>query len=300
MRREKPQPSPIWDGIEPRRVESWDGFQAIPDSGYYFRGHASPDFRLESSIERFFKKWGVRKPDRRKAEMYLIRDFRRGLHRYVRDTPAESDDLEWLAAMQHYGTPTRLLDFTYSKYVAAFFAARDALKQPGADGDCEMWGIRITWALGSARRRLNAWKGGIGTRLTATFNVQADGPTYREVLFKRRPPPMVLPATSFRTNERLSIQLGVFLCPLDVSKSFEENLSEMPEWDHHLNIVRYRISRDIVRELIRRLHTMNISDATLFPGLDGYARTLSLYQWHVDRLVQGKYVPKIRKGQVPW
>jgi hypothetical protein len=30
------------------------------------------------------------------------------------DTPDQDDWLEWIALMQHYGAPTRFLDWTYS------------------------------------------------------------------------------------------------------------------------------------------------------------------------------------------
>jgi hypothetical protein len=37
-----------------------------------------------------------------------------------------TDEITWLAQMQHYAIPTRLLDFTYSPFVALYFAMRNS------------------------------------------------------------------------------------------------------------------------------------------------------------------------------
>lgn len=300
MPKKRSQENPIWDGVRAQPIDTWAGFLDLPDRRYYFRGHSSTTYTLKSSLERFFEQWGLLGDSRRKAELFLIRDFRRRLHHYVSDLPGPSDDLEWLAAMQHYGTPTRLLDFTYSKYVAAFFAVRDALDKPGADSDCEVWGIKIKWLINTAERTLNSWRKGLGTRLAGTFNVQADGPEYRRLFVHRSPPAMILPCTSFRLNERLAIQKGAFLCPLEVRRTFDQNLAKMRGWDRDENIVRYRFPGAVVREFIQKLHHMNVTDATLFPGLDGFARSLALYQSHVARLKDGEFLSKFRRGVPPW
>lgn len=44
--------------------------------------------------------------------------------------PQNNEYLEWLSIMQHYGAPTRLLDFSYSMYVALFMAM-DISRQQG-------------------------------------------------------------------------------------------------------------------------------------------------------------------------
>ena len=62
----------------------------------------------------------------RAREARAIRIFRRKAHNYLDDPRALDDDLRCLALMQHHGAPTRLLDFTKSPYVAAFFALESA------------------------------------------------------------------------------------------------------------------------------------------------------------------------------
>src|SRR5215831_16215491 len=89
-----------------------------------FRGHGDAPQLLHASIERVASKPGI-------AEEYIEREFKRRAHHYLADLPNEDEDLEWLALMQHYGAPTRLLDWTRSAYVAAFFAA-DGASSPNA------------------------------------------------------------------------------------------------------------------------------------------------------------------------
>ena len=100
-----------------------------PQHWWLFRGMPS-NFPLQTSLERVLIDAGIELKDAPQVERKLLKEFKRRAHSYVDPLPAHGDVLGWLALMQHYGAPTRLLDWTYSFFVAAFFALRDAVSNP--------------------------------------------------------------------------------------------------------------------------------------------------------------------------
>ena len=89
------------------------------------------------------------------------------------------------------------------------------------------------------------------------------------------PQPFVFAENPTILNERLIIQQGLFLCPGDVSKSFEDNIKLLEGWTDpdHLVKLKFILPKAAYTETIKELLSMNISYATLFPRLDGFARS---------------------------
>jgi hypothetical protein len=79
-----------------------------------------------------------------------------------------------------------------------------------------------------------------------------------------------------RLNERLTLHLGVFMCPGNVSEAFEQNLLSMEGADRKENVAKIVLPRKVRPEAMEHLRDMNISRATLFPGLDGFAQSLGV------------------------
>ena len=92
----------------------------------------------------------------------------------------------------------------------------------------------------------------------------------------RYPISFVYPVNPFRLNERLIIQQGVFLCPGDVSIPFEDNLfAVLPPGTASPPFYKLKIKHNARSDYLRKLHRMNMNTSTLFPGLDGFARSLN-------------------------
>lgn len=102
-------------------VNAWAEFVAIVDGHkgtHAFRGMSDARWRLQSSLERYIPEGN----ERLSAELALLIQSQKRAHDYIHAGKEPRTNREWLALMQHFGAPTRLLDFTRSPYVAALFA----------------------------------------------------------------------------------------------------------------------------------------------------------------------------------
>jgi hypothetical protein len=203
--------------------------------------------------------------------------------------------VEWLALMQHYGAPTRLLDWTKSAYVAAFFAAESAkpIKRSAAQDDGPVKPFAI-WAIDERK---------VTAEAVALLGLRSDADLSSRAIFAqiyRQQPEdgvyLTVPVQPHRMNERLTVQQGLFLCANNPLFGFHKCLKNMvdraskthldtAQWLH-----KFEIKSEARLDVLAALNKMNISSATLFPGLDGFARSLrtkaEIFDWEKDTRTQ--------------
>lgn len=93
---------------------------------YIFRGQASPEWKLQTSVDRCFA--GLSTANQKSAFDDLLQYFKSECQTSANlSGEVLNDEMKILALGQHYGLPTTLLDWSDSPYVASFFAFSDAI-----------------------------------------------------------------------------------------------------------------------------------------------------------------------------
>ena len=264
-----------------RKIDNW-----------LFRGQSNSDWNLQSTLERDIS---VNSGDTfmwNHCEQWMLRKFKGAAHHHIRHVPGEDDTIEWLALMQHHGAPTRLLDFTYSFAVSAYFAAKNA------QSDFAIWAVNWLPLMKSVSERLGLSDSVAKSSIKFHTKMHESANRYLRGEAKGA---LVFPVDPMRQNERSVSQQGLFLFPTDCARTFEQNLTCLysdadishvnekdfeinydPEvhntnWFAHRMVVKFILPKKERIKTIQDLDRINVHEASLFPGLDGFARSLKRF-----------------------
>jgi hypothetical protein len=243
------------------RISSWSQF--VVETGkldqWAFRGQPFANLPLLSSLSRRLMQLDADRSRWSLRERRAIRIFRRKAHVHVSDHSVLDDDLRCLAMMQHHGGATRLLDFTKSPFVAAFFALE------AATGDSAVYALN-TPALWRRAPRFDPL-------LTRTaIDPRKKGNLERYFLVNAFP--VVWFGEPSEMDQRLVAQSGLFVVPGQLDKPLDELLAAYGEDSAEL-LVQLQIDPSVRATAIRELYRMNITFASLLPDLDGLARSMN-------------------------
>jgi len=278
-------------------LDSWNDALLLFDkitykvSTWAFRGQSDERWGLSTKFEREATKYQCDPYWFKNREKIILRDFRRKAHHYVQNLPDPENNIEWLSLLQHYGGPTRLLDFTYSYYVAAFFAMETSAVNSA------IWAVNIDKLIKQLSKTTDYNL--IEKERTYEYIIERNNHWADTVVRDRRNNDIVFVVEPFQQHQRISIQQGLFLFPGNIEKPFESNLSSVFEFGFtdlstnnalnikfseigkldfsNISIIKIIIPSGLHSKALTELFKMNVTAATLFPGLDGFARSLSFH-----------------------
>ena len=211
----------------------------------WFRGQADLEWGLAPSLSRSHK--GI------DAEIALIKRFRQNALPLARIKP--NTEWEWLFLMQHYGLPTRLLDWTESPLVGLFFAVESHLDKDGA-----------LWCLLPVELNSNA---GISYNLSVEipcFEVDDTLNSYLpSIVVKERTSSLnPVAAMAMRDNPRVFAQLGSFTITHREQMTIESIGTQNHIW-------RFVIPNAAKEKIKKELAYLRVTRLTLFPELENVA-----------------------------
>ena len=223
------------------------------NSGNIYRGYSHDD-EIYPNI--------IRSRDLSKHE----KDFLTQFERYGLAYFSANNAMEFLSTAQHYGLPTRLLDFTYNPYIALFFALHNA-KRDEEDryykiiycdiNDCNQFKNEKN----PSRHDIHKAKTNEEHFLESDYSKRM---TYTEELMARfnrfgtfNKLCIVKPSLN---NQRIIMQQGLFLIPTTLDKTRHKELIER-------NTKKILIDKSIRDEAIRYLDVLGFDAFRLMPDL---------------------------------
>ncbi len=245
-----------WNDLQEKLFEnSWNPRIGRYRSKYAFRGLSDSDYKLETTLMRLGG-------DYSQLENHLIRNFSKYAHQNV----VERDSMwHWLSVAQHHGLPTRLMDWTYSPYVAMHFATENIEK---FDVDGAIWAVDYIAVNKNVPQVLSDELQEEGANVF-TSKILLDHVNTLSDLTNLSDDDFTLFIEPPSIDDRFINQFAFFSISSNPQSAMDEWLKKYPKiW---MKII---IPKELKWEIRDKLDQANITERVLFPGLDGLSQWL--------------------------
>lgn len=213
------------------------------DGDVWFRGQSNQEWNLMPGYLRL---------ENPPSESTLLKRFKQSAAMLIQNSPRESYD--WLFLMQHYGVPTRLLDWSESPLVSLYFAVEPSAEN--ADEDAALWSLRPS--------ELNK-NAGIHNRDEAFFipsfeDDELSNYSVENLSSNLRTQLMPLATIATRNNSRIQAQHGVFT----IHHHARTPIEDVGDSTH---VIKYIIPSSCKAEMMSQLSLLGFTKFQLFPEL---------------------------------
>jgi hypothetical protein len=244
-----------WEELQTQLFhDSWDDSIKRYRSNYVYRGLWNSHHGLTTSLARLEGPYAALEP-------HMLRNFRK----YAHSTASPGSSVwNWLAVAQHHGLPTRLLDWTYSPYVALHFATLHMQHEV----DSTIWAVNYVKATQYLPHRLKEVLTDIGANVftpeileqVCTSLPELETLQKEDYLVFLEPPSL---------DARIVHQFALFSLMSRAEAQMSTWLEAHPEL--YFRII---IPAHLKWEIRDKLDQANITERVLFPGLNGLSEWL--------------------------
>jgi hypothetical protein len=250
--------------IEDERKAKKRGDKNFEPSQFWYRGVSRANYELKPKLYRKSGFEAVRKYPRNKSNGDEIRrGFKSSAMQLMSEPHLPEDEKGWYFLMQHYGTPTRLLDWTDGALLALYFAIRE-LRKPR---DAAVWVLDPSWL---NEKSLDEESYLSGIMLPEWKETDPWFPTpFEESLHPRMPLALDPPHVA----RRVSVQRSHFTIHGTDKKGLDRLAGKKDS-----RLVKITIGAAGIVNLLDDLETHGIVETTVFPDLEGLSREL-LREW---------------------
>lgn len=233
--------------------------EQLPKDFILSRGHAKDfsllpgAFRKDSSGNRLYSKAEIQK---------FLESFEINSYPYLKNTSDINGDKELMVYAQHFGLPTKLLDFTYSHIISLMFCLENAFNENESENG-------VVWFLNPYTLNEKSSNGDSKKILII--------PKDSSILDQISGPVVV---TCRRIHERIKTQDGLF-----VYFQEEHNSMSLEKYADNSILKKVIINREAKKEILRSLNSLGVGYHSLYPELASVAKDIILKQ-HIEEYIK--------------
>jgi hypothetical protein len=214
----------------------------------WFRGQSHIDWKLSPGLFRY---------ETAVSETSLLTRFKQSASLLIHTSP--KDDFDWMFLMQHYGVPTRLLDWSESPLTSLYFAISD---EENEEVDSALWMLKPIELnkLANIKTTEKNFIPSFDDEYLKNYNIVNVNSNSRVEMS-----PVATIAT--RNNSRIQAQLGVFTI---------HHLDRKPldEFCVNSEIIKYKIPSTSKQNIRNELDLLSVNKFSLFPELSSIGEIL--------------------------
>jgi hypothetical protein len=238
-------------------ADSWHEQLQRHRSDFVYRGEASVDAKLATSLQRLGGEYAD-------VERHLLRNFRK----YARYEDVPADTLwHWLALAKHHALATRMLDWTFSPYVALHFVTAFSRDY---DQDGLIWMVDFVKTNQLLPPDVREAIEREGMKAISAELLHQLAPSLTE--FDQLGDDFVLFFEPPALDDRIVNQYALFSLMPSPHARLDEWLESRSDLAR-----RVIVPAELKWEVRDKLDQANITERVLFPGLDGLATWLKRY-----------------------